>query len=112
MLIESGVEKENIEKAKEAILGEIKAMQNGDITDEELIATKMSMSNAFVSSYDTVGGINGHYLSQMFDSELLTPQECVERVNAVTKEDVIRCANMLTLDTVYTLTGVSNEEEG
>ncbi len=111
MLIESGVEKENIEKAKEAILGEIKAMQNGDITDEELVATKMSMSNAFVSSYDTVGGINGHYLSQMFDNELLTPQECVDRVNAVTKEDVIRCANMLTLDTVYTLTGVLNEEE-
>ncbi len=111
MLIESGVEKDNIEKAKEAILGEIKAMQNGDITDEELVATKMSMSNAFVSSYDTVGGINGHYLSQMFDGELLTPLECVDRVNAVTKEDVIRCAKMLTLDTVYTLTGVLKEEE-
>lgn len=111
MLIESGVERENIEKAKEAILNEIKAMQNGDITDEELIATKMSMSNAFVSNYDTVGGISGHYLSQMFDSEILTPAQCVERVNAVTKEDVIRCAKALTLDTVYTLTGVSKDNE-
>ncbi len=111
MLIESGVERENIEKAKDAILGEIKAMQNGEITDEELIATKMSMSNAFFSNYDTVGGISGHYLSQMFDSSLLTPQECVDKVNAVTKEDVIRCAKNLTLDTVYTLTGVSKEKE-
>ncbi len=111
MLIESGVERENIEKAKDAILGEIKAMQNGEITDEELIATKMSMSNAFFSNYDTVGGISGHYLSQMFDNSLLTPQECVDSVNAVTKEDVIRCAQKLTLDTVYTLTGVSKEKE-
>lgn len=111
MLIESGVERENIEKAKEAILNEIKAMQNGEITDEELVATKMSMSNAFFSNYDTVGGISGHYLSQMFDSSLLTQQECVDRVNAVTKEDVIRCANALTLDTIYTLTGVSKENE-
>lgn len=109
MLIESGVERENIEKAKEAILGEIKAMQNGDITDEEIKATKMSMANAFNSNCDTVGGISGHYLSQMFDKEILTPQECVDRVNAVTKEDVIRCANMLTLDTVFTLTGVTDE---
>lgn len=109
MLIESGVERENIEKAKEAILGEIKAMQNGDITDEEIKATKMSMANAFNSNCDTVGGISGHYLSQMFDKEILTPQECVDRVNAVTKEDVIRCANMLALDTIFTLTGVTDE---
>ena len=111
MLVESGVERENIEKAKEAILGEIKAMQNGDITDEEIEATKMSMANAFYSSCDTVGGINGHYLSQMFDKEILTPQECVDKVNAVTKEDVIRCANKLTLDTVFTLTGVTEENK-
>ena len=111
MLVESGVERENIDKAREAILGEIKAMQNGDITDEEIEATKMSMANAFTSNCDTVGGISGHYLSQMFDKEILSPQECVERVNAVTKEDVIRCANKLKLDTVFTLTGVSEENE-
>lgn len=111
MLVESGVERENIDKAREAILGEIKAMQNGDITDEEIEATKMSMANAFTSNCDTVGGISGHYLSQMFDKEILSPQECVERVNAVTKEDVIRCANKLKLDTVFTLTGVSDETE-
>ena len=111
MLIESGVESENIEKAKEAILGEIKAMQNGEITDEEIEAAKMSMSNAFCSNCDTVGGISGHYLSQMLDKEILSVQEAVKRVNAVTKEDVIRCANMLTLDTVYVLKGTSKENE-
>ena len=111
MLIESGVERDNIEKAKEAILGEIKAMQNGDITDEEIKAAKLSMANAFYSSCDTVGGINGHYLSQMLDSKIMSPQECVDKLNAVTKEDVIRCANMLTLDTVFTLTGVAEKTD-
>lgn len=111
MLVESGVERENIDKAREAILGEIKAMQNGDITDEELEATKMSMANAFTSNCDTVGGISGHYLSQMFDKEILSPQECVDKVNAVTKEDVIRCAQKLKLDTVFTLTGVTDENK-
>lgn len=107
MLIESGVERDNIEKAKTAILAEITAMQNGDITDEELEATKLSMANSFYSSCDTVGGINSYYLSQMLDGTVYTPQEAVDKVNAVTKEDVVRCANKLTLDTVYTLTGVT-----
>lgn len=110
MLIESGVESENIEKAREAILGEIKAMQDGEITDEEIEATKMSMANSFYSHCDTVGGIDGYYISQMLDGEIMTPKQAVDKVNAVTKEDVIRCAKKLTLDTVYTLTGVSAEE--
>ena len=110
MLVESGVERENIEKAKEAILNEIKAMQNGEITDEEIEATKLSMSNSFYTACDTVGGISSYYLSQMLDGTVFTPQQAVEKVNSITKEDVIRCAKKLTLDTVYTLTGVQKEE--
>ncbi len=111
MLIESGVERDNIEKAKEAILGEIKAMQNGDITDDEIKATKLSMANSFNSACDTVSGIDSYYLSQMLDGTMYTPQEAVEKVNSLTKEDVIRCARNLTLDTVFTLTGTQNSNE-
>lgn len=110
MLVESGVERDNIEKAKTAILAEIKAMQNGEITDEEIEATKLSLVNSFHSSCDTVGGINAYYMSQMLDGAVYTPQEAADKVNAVTKEDVIRCANKLTLDTVYTLTGIDNSD--
>lgn len=111
MLVESGVERENIEKAKEAILNEIKAMQNGEITDEEIAATKLSMSNSFNSACDTVSGIDAYYMSQMLDKEICTPLMAVEKVNAVTKEDIVRCANKLKLDTVFTLTGTGQSEE-
>lgn len=110
MLIESGVESDNIEKAKEAILGEIKAMQDGDITDEEIKAAKMSMANSFNSACDTVSGIDSYYLSQMLDATVYTPQEAVDKINSITKEDVIRCANKLSLDTVFTLTGTQRKE--
>lgn len=111
MLIESGVESDNIEKAKEAILGEIKAMQDGNITDEEIKAAKMSMANSFNSACDTVSGIDSYYLSQMLDATVYTPQEAVDKINSITKEDVIRCANKLSLDTVFTLTGTLNEKK-
>ena len=111
MLIESGVEKDNIEKAKQAILNEIKAMQNGEITDHELQAAKMSMANSFNTACDTVSGIDSYYLSQMLDKCVMTPQQAVEKVYSVTKEDVIRCANNLTLDTIFTLTGTQKANE-
>lgn len=110
MLVESGVERDNIEKAKAAILNEIKEMQNGNISDEEIETTKLSMANSFYSACDTVGGINMYYLSQMLDSKIYTPSEAVEELSKVTKEDVIRAANKLTLDTVYTLTGIDNSD--
>lgn len=112
MLVESGVERDNIEKAKEAILNEIEAMKRGEITDEEIAATKLSMANSFNSACDTVSGIDAYYISQMLDSAICTPTEAVEKVNAVTKEDIVRCANKLTLDTVFTLTGTGIKEEG
>lgn len=111
LLVESGVERDNIEKAKVAILNEIKALQDGDISDEEIKATKLSMSNAFYSTCDTVGGISSYYLSQMLDAQVYTPQMAVEKVETITKEDVIRCAQKLTLDTVYTLTGIQSDED-
>lgn len=110
MLVESGVESDNIKKAEKAILGEIKAIQDGNISDEEIAATKLSMSNAFFSSCDTVGGISAYYMSQMLDGTIYTPAQAAEKINSITKEDIVRCANKLTLDTVYTLTGVSKGE--
>lgn len=111
LLVESGVQNSNIEKAKSAILGEIKSMQDGNISDEELNAAKLSMSNAFYSCCDTVGGIESFYMSQVLDDKMLSSRESAELVNSITKDDVIRCAKMLTLDTVYTLTGTQPQQQ-
>lgn len=45
--IDSGVENENIEKAKTEILRQIEEMQNGNITEEELNYAKLSMINSY-----------------------------------------------------------------
>lgn len=107
MLVESGVESDNIDKAKNAILNEIEAMKKGDITDEELSSAKLSMCNSYRTTNDTVGGISAFYLSQIFSSKLMSADELCDMIQKVTKEDIINCANKLTLDTVFTLTGTA-----
>ena len=50
MIISSGVEHDNLEKAKAAILEQLTAIQNGDISDAELESARMSI-------YNTLNGI-------------------------------------------------------
>lgn len=104
LIIESGVEKENIEKAKEAILNEIKDMQNGNITDFEIDSAKLSVTNDFSACCDTTSGLEAWYVSQMLDRNLETVEQASEKINAVTKEQIVAAAKKLKLDTVYTLT--------
>ena len=110
MTIESGVQKENIEKTKKAVLAELEEMKKGNITDEELESAKLSMSNSYLTSVDSSAGTQGWYLAQVLRGTERTPQQQAEIIGAITKEEVAAAANRLTLDTVYVLTG--NDEEG
>lgn len=103
MHIESGVEKENIQKAKLAILNEIEEMKNGNITDFELEATKLSMCNDFVSVCDYDSGLEFWYLSQIMDEKFLSVTEASELVNNITKQQVVDMASKLNFDTIYVL---------
>ena len=103
VFIDSGVEGENIEKLEAGVLHEIEDMKNGAITDFEIEATKMAVVNAYQTSNDTVGGIEGWYAAQLFDGELKSIEEMTALINAVTREEIVAAAKRLTLDTVYVL---------
>lgn len=103
MIIESGVETGNIEKAKQAILNEIEEMRKGNITDFEISSAKLAVTNSFCGITDTVSGIVNWYSSQLMDASVDTPLQAANKINAVTKEQIVEAANRLQLDTVYTL---------
>lgn len=103
MMIQSGVEKKNIEKAKTEILKQIDEIKNGNVTEDELAATKKSLSNSFRTISDYLSGLENLYITQVFDGKFCTPDQFVEKINKVTLDEAINAANMLTLDTIYSL---------
>ena len=103
LTIDSGVEGENLEKAEKGILKEVADMKRGEITDFEIEAAKMAVVNSFNSSNDTVSGIESWYSSQLLNGEFKSIEELSEEINAITKEEIIKAAQKLTLDTVYVL---------
>ena len=104
MLIESGVEKKNIDHAVEEISNQLNAIKKGDFTQNEIDATKLSLANSFRTISDYLGGLENFYIAQAFCKEIKTPEQCVDEVNKVTKDEIVEVANKITLDTIYTLT--------
>ncbi|MFI3324978.1 MAG: pitrilysin family protein [Clostridia bacterium] len=105
IFVESGVETENIEKTKDAILNEIEDLKNGIFTDDDLHFAKLAMINSYKSIKDSLYSTETWYLSQVLRDEILTPKEMEEKLLKVTKEDIINSAKKMNLDTVYMLKG-------
>jgi predicted Zn-dependent peptidase len=103
IIVDSGVEGDNIEKAEKGILKEIEDMKNGVISDFEIESAKMAAVNAFNASNDTVSGIESWYSAQLFNDRFKTIEERSNELNAVTKEEIIKAANKLSLDTIFVL---------
>ncbi|MBR2109019.1 MAG: insulinase family protein [Ruminococcus sp.] len=103
MVIESGVETDNIEAAKSAILNEIDEIKKGNISEFEINSAKLAIVNSFRSIVDTVTGITSWYSTQLMDASVDTPEQAAAKINAVTKDEIIAAANKLQLDTVYVL---------
>lgn len=110
LYVESGVETQNIEKAKAEILLQLEEIKKGNFDDEELNSAKMSMCNSYRTLGDYLGGLESWYVSQTFQNKIQTPEEAAAAISSVTREQIIEAANKVTLDTVYRLVGSEDEQ--
>lgn len=101
LMIDSGVEFDNIPKARVEINNQIIALANGDFTDDELHNAAMSIAGDYKSNYDTTYDLSSWYFIQGVRGDNYSPEEAIEKIKAVTREDVIKSASALRLDTVY-----------
>lgn len=105
MTIAAGIEMKNYEKTQSLIKQQIKDLQDGHITDEELNMVKTMLINSLSKVEDDPDVIiSFNYRRDIIHSKD-TLKDKQDAIRKVTKEDVIRCANKLDLDTVYFLTG-------
>ncbi|MCQ4021493.1 MULTISPECIES: EF-P 5-aminopentanol modification-associated protein YfmF [unclassified Ruminococcus] len=104
ILVDSGVEKQNIEKAKKEILNQLEQIKLGNITEFEISAAKLAVGDSAGMVTDSVSGIDKFYSSQLFEKEILSPAQAAQRISAVTKEQIVEAAKCVELAAVYVLT--------
>lgn len=105
MLIDSGVENQNVERAEKEILAQLEAIGNGDITDKEYDSALLSLKNAYSTIYESDTTVENFYLGQLLSGQESTPELEKQKLEQLTREDVIAAAKRMRLDTVYLLTG-------
>lgn len=110
VMVDSGVETSNIDKAKKEILNQLEEIIKGNITDEELAFTKLSLKNSFKTVGDSAYGLESWYLGQRITGTENNPADDAEKLDEITKEDIIKAAKLLRLDAVYILTGSDKGE--
>ena len=105
MLVDSGIENENVEKVKAGVLRELKALQEGNFDEEDLINTKKLLLNSLRGVEDTPSAPESWHLRDLAEGGHLTPEILMAEVEAVTREDIIASAKRMELDGIYLLTG-------
>ena len=105
LLVGAGIEPENEKNATEAILYQLDEMKKGNISDGELSDAKLALMDSVNRIADSTGAILNWHFSSVMNGELLTPEEKKEKIASVTREDVVRLAENIRLDTSYFLSG-------
>ncbi len=107
MIVSAGIDEENYEKTKNAILQQIEDIKNGVITDEELQNAIRSNFSAYKSSADQSSYLCSFYLNHIINERFFTPEEECESSLKVTADDAIAIAKTMVADTFYLLKGKS-----
>jgi predicted Zn-dependent peptidase len=111
LMIDCGIEKANIEKARTEIINQLNDIASGNFTDEETESSVLSILNSLKGIGDTPSSLASWYFSRMCRGEIITPEEEIKRIRLVTRDEIIEAAKSFKLDTVYVMTGEEESNE-
>lgn len=111
LAVSSGIEFDKYDAAWNAIFTQLDAIKNGEITDDELKAAKLSIAGDYRSVEDKPTALEDYYLNQMLIGPDCTPSELAALIDEVTKEQIIEVAKGVQCDAVYFLRGVKEDTD-
>ena len=103
IFINCGIEISNYEKALEIVKKQIDDMKKGDFTEEDIENAKKGI----ISTIDLIDdeqdtGIT-YYFGQELSNNKISPEEYKEIVQKVQKDDIVKIANSVSINTIYFL---------
>lgn len=111
LTVDCGLEEGKRELLENAVLQQIADLAAGNISEDELAAVRSIYISSLRAMSDSLGRLEGWYLSGLIHGEVLTPEEDIEEMLAVTAEEIAAAAGALTLDTVFFLRAEASSGE-
>ena len=103
IMVQSGIEDANEEKAKNEIINQLRLTAEGEFTDEDFSSSIKSLTDSILGNSDTPEEITAWYASQILRNELKAPETYAEEIANVDRAEVVRAAKTIMLDTIFML---------
>ncbi|MDM5316460.1 pitrilysin family protein [Fictibacillus sp. b24] len=107
VFVMSGIETGNYEKAVKIIKEQHEEIKNGNITDAEFDQTKAMINNQVLETIDHPIGLSEVLYHNVVAGTNRSIEEWMEGIKSVTKEDVVKVAEKVKLDTIFFLKGAA-----
>lgn len=111
MFVQSGIESDNEQKAKDAILAQLEDIRNGNFSDSDAESSVKALEDSFKSVSDSPEALDSWFMSQCVSGEYKYPEDYINGFKSVTREQIINAAKDVTLDTVFMLEGTAEGGE-
>ncbi|MBX5476356.1 MAG: insulinase family protein [Clostridia bacterium] len=109
MLVASGIESRNYERAVGIIQEQVAAMERGDITDDELEFTRRALIERLRAASDSPAAMISGALAERLGGRPMSQEERIAGIEAVRKDDVVEVAHRVRLDTIFFLTHLEDD---
>ncbi|MBS3994360.1 MAG: insulinase family protein [Alkaliphilus sp.] len=103
MLISSGIEFDNFDKTVDLVGMQIKDMNNGNISSEEIESAKNAIITAIRSMTDSPGMLADFYYTQIISNNQDNMEEIINKIRKVNKETIVEAGKNIKIDTIYFL---------
>ena len=103
VMVQSGIEDTNEEKAKNEIINQLRLTAEGEFTDEDFSSSIKSLTDSILGNSDTPEEITAWYASQILRNELKAPETYAKEIGSVDRAEVVRAAKTIMLDTIFML---------
>lgn len=95
----------------EIIRKQVEDMKNGKFTNEEIENAKKSIISTIKSIDDEQDTQITYYFGQEITGNKITEAEYIEKIKNVNKENIVKIANSLTVNTIYFLRNYETTKE-
>ena len=103
IFVRCGIQIENYEKALELIKVQLENIKNGDFTEDDLINSKTYLISSLKNVAEEQDTELIYYIGQEIAKTDMTLEEYIEKIENVTKEQILDVAKSISINTIYFL---------
>lgn len=103
IFIKCGIDIPNYEKTVELIKEQLTQMKNGEFTDEDIENAKTLVDASVGSISESQDSEITYYFSQELSDEFVSTEDYINKINNVSKEQIVEVANKIQINTIYFL---------